>query len=68
MDSFLLSAKKAIGTFLKVKNVEALQKDLKNDMINAEYSTLLARAALWKLAFSREWSVKASLSWWAALS
>lgn len=39
VDSFLLSAMKAIGTFLKVKNVEALQKDLKNDMVNAELST-----------------------------
>ena len=46
MDSFLLSVSKAIGTFLKVKNVEALHNDMKNDMVNAELPDLAGAFAL----------------------
>lgn len=51
VDSFLLSAMKAIGTFLKVKNVEALQKDLKNDMVNVELLDLAGSRCVVEVGF-----------------
>ena len=46
MDSFIFVATKAMGLFVKIKDIEAYQKELKNDyIINKEPSTLAGQLA-----------------------
>ena len=46
MDSFIFVATKAVGLFVKIKDIEAYQKELRNDyIINKELSTLAGQLA-----------------------
>ena len=45
--SFIFVATKAVGQFVKIKDIEACQKELRNDyIINKELSTLAGQLAL----------------------
>ena len=47
IDSFIFVATKAVGNFVKIKDIEACQKELRNDyIINKELSTLAGQLAL----------------------
>ena len=47
IDSFIFVATKAVGQFVKIKDIEACQKELRNDfIINRQLSTLAGQLAL----------------------